>query len=150
MFRTPKQCRNVLELIRKRLFWCFILSILTKKLLFWSFFLDLPKGNGFGGVALNMSKFWPKFVIYRPKTASCDRKWCSQHPNNVETYWNWLGKDFVILCLVIFDQKMAVLEHFQKSGFDHRKGHILGGINFFSPQAEIFFGHWQLGTLLIH
>ena len=37
-------------------------------------FLDFSKGNGFGGVALNISKFWPKYVIYRPKTASDDQK----------------------------------------------------------------------------
>ena len=36
----------------------------------------------------------------------------SKYPNNVGTCFDVLGKDFLILCLVNFDQKTAVLEHF--------------------------------------
>ena len=107
--------------------------------LFLPTFDSFPLFLGCFRLCQNLKIFGQNPIYESPKTTSDDRKWCSKYPNNVETCFNVLGKDFLMLCLVNFDQKAAVLEHFSwkslKPAHGQKKNAKTGGGVTFSPHG---------------
>ena len=109
--------------------------------LFFPSFDSFPLLLGRWWLCQNLKIFGLNSIDESPKTTSDDRKWCSKYPNNVGTCFDVLGKDFLILCLVNFDQKTAVLEHFSWKSLNPAHGQknakTWGGGLFFLPIMSI-------------